>query len=717
MRVTIRTKIFAGMVAVAVAFIALSLFIAHRFMGSIAADEVTYTLRGGELAYQRFTALRDNYVAMQARSIAQTPHLRAVMNISDVDHETVLYTARTLYEVIDMDLMLLVDVQGKLLADAGAPLLSGRDLRPFPGVEAGLGGTEYSGIWAYQDSLYRIALTPVVVGDQLLGLLVLGDLLDAAAATEIREFTGKDVLIVRAGEIIAQSRENPEPGRVTRDEVVLLAPLLERTGVSEGSVAAPFRTVLGGRECFVVGIPLGRAGGYAVLFRSLDELESRVDGLRISILGVGGGSMVLAVMLSLWLSARVSRPIRELRDAAEQFGAGKLEKRVRVHSADELGQLTQSFNLMVDNLEAAYQELTRSEQRYRTLVETPDLIVMLRDAEGRYLYVSPQIETWTGATPQEFYEDPQMERRIIHPDDFEAAERAFHRAGGDASMQRVEFRWRGDEKEYRWASETIFPVCDRTGRLDTLQVVVQDITSRRRAEEMLREFSRHIVQLQEEERRRVARELHDGVNQVLTAVSFGIEAIEEKIHRRDRDALAQIEKTRQLLDEVIQEIRRISYNLRPSVLDDLGLLAAVRSLCDEFSTRTQTRVDLAYSRFPEHLPRELETTLYRILQEALNNIEKHAEATGVKLHFASEDSYIRVSIQDDGRGFDAPRKERESRGSGLNNMKERAALVDGALKIESLRDSGTEIVVRLPLSAGEERRDGKGTEDKAVAGG
>lgn len=588
---TIGAKIFSGMVAVSLTFIFAALFILNRFLGGIAEDEVSYTLFRAERAYERFVVLHDNLFAVQARSVAQTPHLKAVMNIADVDHRTVFHTARELHSVVETDLMLLINARGVLLADVGDPTLFGDNLSVFPGVEGGLTGSEYHGIWSYQGSLYQIILTPIVMESQMLGLLVLGYLLDSVAAAEVREFTGSDVLILYAGEQVGYSRERSDSPPIGPEELVALGPLLKRTGdVAGARFAPPFRVILGGKECLAVVVPLGSVAGKVVLFRALDEVESNVDMLRLYILAAGGISIVLALLLSGWLSVKLSRPVRELRDVAEQFGAGHLEKRVGVHSGDELGQLAQSFNMMADNLDYAYQELAR--------------------------------------------------------------------------------------------------------------------------------FSRRTVQLQEEERRRVARELHDGVNQLLAVVSFGLESIERKLLRRDQTALEEVDRTKQLLDEVIQEIRRISYNLRPSVLDDLGLMAAVRSLCDEFANRTQTRVEMGPAILSETIPKELEITIYRILQEALNNIEKHAEATVVKLHFVQKNARISVIIGDNGKGFNVFSGERESRGAGLNNMKKRAALVDGVLELRSIPHSGTEVLLDLPSTQPErKKRYEPGRKDQVVGGG
>ena len=383
MRLTIRTKFFLGMVAVSLIFISISIFVMNRFMGRIADNEVTSSLRSGKRAYERFAALRYDLMTSQARSIAQTPHLRAAMTTGDP--RTVFDTAQGLYAVSAMNLMLLADDQGKLLADVDDPTLFGHDLRTFASVETGLEGTGYQGIWQYRDNLYRIVLAPIVLGDQILGLLILGELLDSAT-TEIREFTGREVLILHSGKVISQSGRNPDASLITQDEIASLVNFLEQIETSNRSPrsdrehdgfarsASPFRVILGGKACLVLAVPFGnvelrsdrgklreipRSGtqGYTVLFRALDEVESGVNALRIAVLSAGGVSMILAVILSLWLSERVSRPILNLRDAAEQFGAGRLEKRVTVHSKDEVGHLAQSFNMMVENLESAYNEL------------------------------------------------------------------------------------------------------------------------------------------------------------------------------------------------------------------------------------------------------------------------------------------------------------------------------------------------------------------------
>jgi signal transduction histidine kinase len=221
------------------------------------------------------------------------------------------------------------------------------------------------------------------------------------------------------------------------------------------------------------------------------------------------------------------------------------------------------------------------------------------------------------------------------------------------------------------------------------------------AEAQVRELPRLILQAQESERRRVARELHDSVNQLLSSVKFRIQSLEARLPREDRGPLhEEVERTRALLEKAIREVRRISRNLRPSELDDLGLVPALRSLCAEFGERTGLAVDLQAPEALKKLPGEIELCAYRIVQEALNNISKHAEAQRVTVELGSQNGNLHLRVRDDGRGFDAAavaaRGPKEA-GMGLLDIAERARLVGGVAAISSTPGAGTEVAVELPL--------------------
>jgi signal transduction histidine kinase len=200
-----------------------------------------------------------------------------------------------------------------------------------------------------------------------------------------------------------------------------------------------------------------------------------------------------------------------------------------------------------------------------------------------------------------------------------------------------------------------------------------------------------IVEAQELERRRLARELHDQTGQELTSVLLGLKAVEEA--RTDEERAQSLATVREQVVETLHDVRRLAVELRPKALDDFGLVAALERLRDTFAERTRMRVDLE-ANVGSRLPSDVETALYRIVQEALTNIVKHAEASAVSIVLARRERSITAVIEDDGRGFTP---EADGDGLGLLGMRERLALLRGTIKIESSPGAGTTIVAEVPL--------------------
>ena len=232
-------------------------------------------------------------------------------------------------------------------------------------------------------------------------------------------------------------------------------------------------------------------------------------------------------------------------------------------------------------------------------------------------------------------------------------------------------------------------------------MVVTDMTAARRNEEMLRTLTHRIVQAQEAERRNVALELHDNITQLLCAVLVRSQTLAEKLPARDQPLKQEAIKLRELLGETANEVERISRGLRPSVLDELGLVAVLRDTSTEFAERTGVAVKLDCVELKARLPGDIELTLYRILQEALKNVVKHARARHVTVSLKQAGGGVELAIRDDGVGFDPdrqPARKNEKSGLGLLSMRERATYVGGTLKITSARRSGTKIEARIPVS-------------------
>jgi len=222
-------------------------------------------------------------------------------------------------------------------------------------------------------------------------------------------------------------------------------------------------------------------------------------------------------------------------------------------------------------------------------------------------------------------------------------------------------------------------------------LIVMDISERKAAERARQELSRQIINAQEQERQRVARDLHDSVNQLLSSAKYRLGSMAAKKGARH----APVIQAHELIEKAINEVRLISRNLRPSELDDLGLVAALRTLAHDFQKRTRIRAQLKAEATSGSLSREGNMTLYRIAQEALNNVEKHSGAKKVTITLTHSRAEIRLIVRDNGKGF-RPSSNGKS-GWGLQNMNERATLLGGVFEASSFPGRGTTISVRIPL--------------------
>jgi two-component system, NarL family, sensor kinase len=225
-----------------------------------------------------------------------------------------------------------------------------------------------------------------------------------------------------------------------------------------------------------------------------------------------------------------------------------------------------------------------------------------------------------------------------------------------------------------------------------------NIRERRLADAKLKKLTQRVFDAQEEERGRVARELHDGISQILVGVRYALDNARRRLARGDEAGAAlPLDKGIEALGSAISEVRRISRDLRPGVLDDLGLGPALKTLTDEFGERTGIRTEFNTVVFRNRLDQEAKIALYRIAQEALTNIERHSGATSISIDLRGHKSGATMRISDNGRGLPA---EQNRQGLGLRNMQERIEQLDGTLLITSSRghQTGTVIEVRVPLS-------------------
>ncbi len=237
------------------------------------------------------------------------------------------------------------------------------------------------------------------------------------------------------------------------------------------------------------------------------------------------------------------------------------------------------------------------------------------------------------------------------------------------------------------------------------QIYCNNITERKNFEneltesrKKLRVLANHLQKLQEEEKQKISMELHDGIGQVLTSIKLNLEILKSSLTPNDRSQ-KHVEDLSALVESAMFEIREISYRLKPRILDDLGLIPALNSLCNEVAKKTNMKGLFLAHKIDKRLNSDMETAFYRIAQEALNNIMKHSKASEFSLQIVKHPGFIRLMVEDDGIGFennnvhiDPAKKE----GMGLINMSERAIALDGKFVIDSRKGRGTEIIVELP---------------------
>jgi signal transduction histidine kinase len=264
------------------------------------------------------------------------------------------------------------------------------------------------------------------------------------------------------------------------------------------------------------------------------------------------------------------------------------------------------------------------------------------------------------------------------------------------------------DTEKRWFRMTVTPLAGVT----TSGVVIThaDITEPKRAElalqesrQELRALAGRLINAEEQERRRISRELHDGLNQKLACLAFDADGLRMVPFSSEDKIREQLFSLRTRIVELSKDVREISHKLHPSILEDLGLTAALHELCEEYSARDGIKVLFTAEAVPPAIPDEVAACLYRVAQEALHNVLKHAEAGSVQMNVTGDSGGIYLSIKDTGVGFDSEAGLRQP-GLGIVSMKERVRLVQGEFSIHSQSGQGTEVRVFVPLPKEASRR-------------
>jgi len=260
--------------------------------------------------------------------------------------------------------------------------------------------------------------------------------------------------------------------------------------------------------------------------------------------------------------------------------------------------------------------------------------------------------------------------------------------------------------EEGWCDGDFAPLRDDKGEIVGAIVTVRNVTERKRREEELHQLSSRLLQLQDEERRRIARELHDSVAQGLLAADLSLAEVNKSGGALSKKLRATLTDAQKILKGLAREIRSMSYLLHPPALDELGLADAIAEYASGFSRRSGIRADVAISQGVGRLPQDVETAVFRIIQESLGNIQRHSGSARARIELRKEDSRLTLEVSDRGRGFASAKLSGEplpakALGVGILGMRERVRQLGGRMEIRS-KSSGTKIKAELPLHA---RRD------------
>jgi len=515
--------------------------------------------------------------------------------------------------------------------------------------------------------------------------------------------------IDRAGRILARY---PSPdqwiGRPYPEKSLLETVFTQNQGVAEAvsadglpgynAFAAMHSQLVPGDVVTILSIPR------QVLFAEADRrLAENLTGLGIA--------ACLAFMLG-WIGSHllVLRPVRTLVKSSARLAAGEFSTRTGlVHRGNELGQLGQAFDQMAQALEhreverqSANYALKTSEMRYRRLFETAqDGILILNADTGQIDDVNPFLTDMLGYT-----RDQLLGNKLWEIGPFK-----------DTKASKAEFRELQRETYVRYDD---LPVETRDGRSINVEFVsnvyqvnggkviqcnIRDITKRKQAETKRKEYnrklqvlSRRLVEAQETERRNIARELHDEIGQALTVMQLNLQAM---LQSPDVDGFTpRLNENLKVVERVLEQVQDISLDLRPSILDDLGLEPALRWYTDRQAALVGLKVVFHADPLVRRLDSVIETECFRVAQEALTNVVRHAQAKTVTVELRKEAEQIHLCVRDDGTGFEvAAVRAKAVRGAslGLLSMEERAVLAGGRLEFNSVPQRGTEVHAWFPL--------------------
>jgi len=389
---------------------------------------------------------------------------------------------------------------------------------------------------------------------------------------------------------------------------------------------------------------------------------------------------------------------KESEEAVQQLH-DKLEDRVAQRTA-ELMAANGFLREQTAKRERVEEALRQADEKYRAIFENALDGIFQSTPDGQFISANPAVARMFGyGSVDEFITDrTNIERQhYVDPERRETFKRLMAEKG---VVQNFELQAYRKDGSIIWTSENGRAVRDATGTVVYYEGIVEDITERKQVETERVRLLRRLVTAEEHERRRISRELHDQMGQSLAALMLGLKSLQDSDQFRSEHA--RLQQLQNLTDQLANEVHILARELRPTALDDLGLQTVLSNYVEEWSDRCEVPADFhSNGLLGPRLPGDIETTVYRLVQEALTNVMKHAKAQNVSIIVERRANRVLVIVEDDGLGFDVDSLLKiplSKRRLGLLGMQERVELVGGSLNIESTPGVGTTILAQIPVS-------------------
>ncbi len=331
------------------------------------------------------------------------------------------------------------------------------------------------------------------------------------------------------------------------------------------------------------------------------------------------------------------------------------------------------------------------EHMLRQLMDCAPVMIWTSGQNQLFTYFNQHWLEFTGRTLEE--EVGMGWSKGIHPEDKEACLGTYTRSFESQSPCRIEYRHRRYDGRYRWLLDHCMPRYEE-GEFRGFIGYRINVSKRKASEEAVRELGGRMIDAQEAERARIARDLHDNLGQRVAMLSIDIELLKQGVPKSDVATREQLDSIYQHAAELSRDIRRLSHQLHSAMLDHVGLLPAALELCQQVSQQHGIAVEMKDRNVHQIVPGNVALCLFRILQESLNNIVKHSGARCAQVELAEYENVLTLRVTDSGKGFDPAAR---AAGLGLISMKERLRLVGGRFSLHSAPDAGTEITVQVPL--------------------